>query len=70
MAEGNSKSTPIDLSKSIEEFEAAIKSAQETIEYVNSGQIANSDRERIAIRSEVDKFRASCWKITDALINR
>lgn len=54
----------------LRKFESAIDSAQKTIEYVNSGQIANGDRERVAIRSEVDKFRASCWKITDALINR
>ncbi len=70
MAEGNAKSMPIDLSKSIEEFEGAIESAQETIAYVKSGQIANADRERIAIKSEVEKFRASGWKITEALINK
>ena len=70
MAEGNAKVTPVDLSKSIEEFESAIESAQKTIEYVKSGKIADEDRERIAIRSEADKFRASCWKITEALINK
>ena len=62
------KKTGTDIEVSIEYFREAIRSAEETIRKIESNEISDENRARLAIRSEVDKFRAMLWQITDVYI--
>ena len=57
-----------DITISIQHFREAIRSAEETIRKIESGEIKDEQRARLAIRSEVDKFRAMLWQITGVYI--
>ena len=57
-----------DIDISIQLFNEAMRSAKETIRKIESGEIKDEHRARLAIRSEVDKFRAMLWQITGVYI--
>ena len=64
------KTIATDIEVSIDYFKEAMRSAQETIRKIESKEIKDENRARLAIRSEVDKFRAMLWQITDVYIER